>query len=77
MSTRLYYRKSSVKPLTLHAKDSLFSGRGCNARRIQFHRRKITTAECFSLDPHKYELSSHVKNHFSETFKIFESYAQI
>ena len=55
MSTWFYYRKTGVKPLTLHAEDELFSGRGCKAQQIQFHQRGITTAGCFSLDPHKFK----------------------
>ena len=55
MSTWFYYSKTAVKPLTLHAEDAFFSGRGCKARQIQFHRRVITTADCFTMDPHKFE----------------------
>ena len=78
MSTRFYYRETNVKPLTLHATDSLFSCRGCNARRIRFQRRGTTTAGCFSLDPQKItNLSSHLEIYFTETFKVFESCGQI
>ena len=71
MSTRFYYCEISVKPLTLHATDSLFSCRGCNARRIRFQRRGTTTAGCFKMDPHKMNLSGDVEIYFTGTFKDF------
>ena len=56
MSTWFYYSKTGVKPLTLHAEDELFSGRGYKAQRIEFHQRGITTADCFSLDLQKVQI---------------------
>ena len=71
MSTWSHYHKTSVKPLTLHAKDELFLGRGCKAQRIQFHRRGIVTAGCFSSDPHKSEFIESHHEIFHENIYIF------
>ena len=71
MSTWFYYHETGVKPLTLHAKDALFSGRGCKAQRIQFHRGGIVTAGCFSLDPHKSEFIESHQEIFHENMFVF------
>ena len=39
-STFFYYRRTGVRPLTSLVRDALVSGRGCNATRIQFRRRR-------------------------------------
>ena len=71
MSTRFYYQETSIKPLTLHAKDELFLDRGCKAQRIQFHRRGIVTAGCFSSDPQKSEFIESHNEIFHENIYIF------
>ena len=70
MSTWFYYHETGVNPLTPHAKDSLFSGRGCKAQRIQFHRGGITTAGYFRLDPHKSEFFESHQEIFHENMLI-------
>ena len=70
ISTRFHYHETDVKPLTLHAKDALFSGRGCKAQRIQFHRGGIATAGYFSLDPHKSEFFESHQETFHENMLI-------
>ena len=71
MSTWFYYRETGVKPLTLHAKDALFSGRGCKAQRIQFHRRERFIADCFIMDPHKSEFIESYQELFQQNIFIF------
>ena len=74
MSTRFYYQETNEKPLTLHPRDSLHSRRGCKAQRIQFHRRGITTAWSFNLDPPKSELiESHQELFNANMFLFFAS----
>ena len=77
MSTQFCYHKTSVKPLTLHAGDLLFSRRGCKAQQIQFHRRRTTTAGCFRMDPHESEPIESHQEIFTKTCLILESCRQI
>ena len=73
MSTLFYYQETNIKPLTLHPKDSLHSRRGCKAQRIQFHRRGITTAWSFNLDPPKSELIESHQDLFHKIHGSFQS----